>query len=288
MKSMKRNYNKVVITLFLNIIIFFPFFVKAEVNYQLLGLGDSITTGYGITDFNNIYINIFKNYLEEYYQSIIILNNEANNGLTSTQLLNKIKNDIDLKNKIKKADIIVMSIGGNDYLSEIIYYQNPEIFIDIGNQLLANLKDIYNNIFSLNESVILIVIPLYNPYLSLLKNNQELIEMYDKTKKEMIEQINQYRVINNKQIYTSDTLSKEIESSNNLNYGIDPHPNINGHKLIAEECIKIFNEKIVTNNNSNQNKIITFIIKNKYYFIVIGIIFLAYLFKKGYNKARKW
>ena len=40
-----------------------------------------------------------------------------------------------------------MSIGGNDYLSEIIYYQNPEIFIDIGNQLLANLKDIYNNIF---------------------------------------------------------------------------------------------------------------------------------------------
>ena len=76
--------------------------MKAEVNYQLLGLGDSITTGYGITDFNNIYINIFKNYLEEYYQSIIILNNEANNGLTSTQLLNKIKNDIDLKIKLRR------------------------------------------------------------------------------------------------------------------------------------------------------------------------------------------
>lgn len=272
------------ILLFLTFFLFI-FEVKAEPNYYLLGLGDSITTGYGLNNSNDSYINLFKDYLTHYHSNITF-NNEAINGLTSKQLLNNIKNNINLQNKIKSADIIVMSIGGNDYLQKIIYNQNPEIYINVGEQLLINLKNIYDSIFYLNDNVILIVIPLYNPYLSLLKNNQELLKIYNQTKKDFIKQINDYQTTYNKKIYTSDTLSQKIEIDNNLNPGIDPHPNLNGHKLIAEECIKIFNDNIF-NNIKKEEKSINFFIKYKNYFIVIGVIIIAYLLKNSYNKAKK-
>ena len=46
------------------------------------------------------YINLFKDYLTHYHSNITF-NNEAINGLTSKQLLNNIKNNINLQNKIK-------------------------------------------------------------------------------------------------------------------------------------------------------------------------------------------
>lgn len=278
---------KKIIKFILCLLLLIPISTKATESYNLLGLGDSITTGYGISDSKNIYINILKDYLMEYYPNIT-LNNEAINGLTSKQMLNNIQNDKSLQDKIEYANMIVMSIGGNDYLQEIIYHQNPETFIKIGNQLLDNLESIYDSIFNLNKSVNLIVIPLYNPYLVLLKNNQELLKTYNKTQTDVINQINKYQVTYNKKIYTSDTLSRKIERGNNLNQGIDPHPNLSGHKLIAEECIKIYNEKIMVVDVLKEEKLVTnFFIKYKNYFIIIGFIILAYMLKKGYNKARR-
>jgi lysophospholipase L1-like esterase len=268
--------------------------VKAVDNYNFLGLGDSVTSGFGISD-NKDYISIVNEYLKDnIINKTVILDNKAVNGLTSKGLLNTIKNNDNIKGQIKQSDLIILSIGGNDYLSELITsigsLENEQKFVNIGNDLLMNTKDIYDNIFSLNKDVVLIVIPLYNPYVLLLQNNHNLIDIYNKTKEDFVNQVNEYRNNSNRNIYIPVNLIKELESTNNLNTGIDPHPNANGHKLIAEECIKILNDKIVRINNIEEDNIekdVNFIFKYRYYLIIVVVIIIAIIAKRRYNLKRK-
>lgn len=267
--------------------------VSAKENYQFLGLGDSITTGYGISNVNNTYVEIINNYLQDNFEDKnIFVNNEAINGLTSQGLLDNIEKDISLQEKIKSADLISLSIGGNDYLTELIsnfglLNTNNTKFIELGSNLIANYKSIYDNIFKLNNEVLLIVIPLYNPYILLLKGNNELIEIFNNTKAEAVEQLYNYKHDSNKRIYTSSTLGDILEHNENLNTGIDPHPNINGHNLIAQECIKILKTEYDSLNIGNTNKETDFIFKYKYYLIILALAFIVFMIERRYNNKRK-
>lgn len=257
--------------------------VNAKENYYFLALGDSITTGYGVDD---SYVEIVNAYLNEKYpDNNIILNNRAINGLTSAQLLNQIKTNIEVKEKIQKANLIVLSIGGNDYLQELIkdisnLDGKNDIFINIGNNLIENTKLIYNNIYNLNNDVIIIVIPLYNPYILLLKENKDLIDIFNETKLEFINEVNIFKNQYNKDIYSLPNLSKKIEVGNNLNPGIDPHPNSNGHKLIGNECINLLDDILI--NTKEEEK--SFFQKYNAYIILVGLIIIAFLLEKSYNK----
>ena len=289
---------KLIIRFILCFLLFGNIHVYAKQSYQFLGLGDSITTGYGISDIHNTYVNLVYNHLvDKLVDKNIFLNNEAIDGLTSTQLLDNVKRNNDLRAKIYNADLIILSIGGNDYLSELTLNigsldGQKQNFIGIGSRLIDNLKNIYNNIFDLNSDALVLVVPLYNPYILILNNNADLLEVYNQTKDDVINQIDNYRVSAAKKIYTSNTLGNILENSENLNKGIDPHPNIIGHKLIAQECIRIFNDEydnlnIVDIKNDIAGNKDNFISKYKYYLITLGLIVLVFITERRYNNSRK-
>lgn len=115
---------------------------------SILVLGDSISSGYGLEgypdDKDNIrnYSNLIRDELKP-----DTFNNLAINGQTSIELLKKVKNG-EYDDNIKDADLILITIGGNDILFKLLD-SIKEMFKDVdGNyQLAITDKNAFNNIF---------------------------------------------------------------------------------------------------------------------------------------------
>jgi len=85
--------------------------IHADNTATILFLDDSIAYGYGLADGEKTYCEI----IQDYYGSKVATENLAVNGYTTNDLIDLINND-EYADKIKKADVICVSIGGNDIL----------------------------------------------------------------------------------------------------------------------------------------------------------------------------
>ena len=105
--TIRKRAAAVILLLFMNFNIFGARADTKKLNY--LALGDSITSGYGLSDIGASFTEIIAN------EKNMQLKNIAVDGYTSEDLLNLIalnKHEDDIKN----ADLITISIGGNDLL----------------------------------------------------------------------------------------------------------------------------------------------------------------------------
>ena len=76
----------------------------------VLVLGDSISTGYGLSDASNSYANL----VADYYGAECI--NKAQDGLKAEELKVSLENG-DYDTELSKADYVLVTIGGNDVLA---------------------------------------------------------------------------------------------------------------------------------------------------------------------------
>lgn len=128
---------------------------------NLLIFGDSISTGYGLEDYNyeNIsqadYINTTNSYgyiIAQKYNLTDTYNNFAHDGDNSLDLLNKLKTQ-KYDDYIRNADYIVVSIGGNDLID--YFYTVIEKSLNIQGELnLESLKQINFKDIKTYENVI--------------------------------------------------------------------------------------------------------------------------------------
>lgn len=126
-----------------------------KLNYVVLG--DSIALGFGV--YNNdeaCYGRIVANTNGYNYS------NYAINGWRTMDLKEQIKQE-NIKNDIINADIISLSIGGNDYLQQNL----PVLFIDVVSKEYQYIDDI-EKIFRDNFAEIMATIREYNPDATIL------------------------------------------------------------------------------------------------------------------------
>ena len=261
----------------------FPMLIQADDSYFYLALGDSITKGYGIDDIEDTYTVQVKNHLEELLGVSVQLDNQAINGITSQTFYEHIQKEVILE-KIKKADFITISIGSNDFLNELIhdipsYYfgtTNLENFQKISDHLYDYMEKIYDVIESVNPNVIVVILPLYNPYKSLLssKVNEAFLDLQNR----YIEQIQK----RNFSIYVLDTLTSKLEVSDYLNLDIgsgnlDPHPNVEGNRLIAQSVNQVLDRIYSKSDNVFSIVSIVFVLG---FFIFISFYFLIRKYQK--------
>lgn len=229
---------------------------------KLVGMGDSITTGYGVEK-DKSYFHLLCQKLSK--SETISCDNLAQNGLTSEGLLKQLDDESIIK-KVKEADTIVFSIGGNDFLQELIsnlfLYLNKTSnftsFNQVKNNLLNNLETICKTIKKENPSVQLLIIPLYNPYYELLISNEALTTKFKEVQLEYLNTAKKYGKI-------SKNVDQIIQDKKYLNASlgnVDPHPNVEGHKLIARAVIETLDEELTTDKKSH------------YWYIGIFAIFL--------------
>ena len=272
--------------------------VKVPTPQCMLVLGDSISTGCGLTNYkqgNNYNTNSYANLLAKKYKLSQNSDyyNYAIDGQTSLELYSRIKSG-NYDNDIKKSDLILISIGGNDLLSALLQFIQSTIGTDLTNSekeidfdftdpnILENLnkmvKTISNNITKLKGNLIgitdkiheinpnteVVFQTVYNPVDGLKIRIPSLLTDVFVSR---IEEVNRIININSKSddnsqrysvadVYTS-FLGKSSELTNIDQ--IDIHPNSKGHEKIRDcidsiVCEKTFYANVTVNEDIPKKK----------------------------------
>jgi lysophospholipase L1-like esterase len=138
--------------------------VTEKSNMKVVALGDSLTRGFGDTSGKG-YVGDVIDQLRSHAKSSVSLSNLAINGQTSKQLFKQIEQKEVLR-QVEKADVILLTIGGNDLnqqgrmLNELTSSHVQKIFTPYKN----NLVDILKQIRAVNAHAPLYFIGLYDPY----------------------------------------------------------------------------------------------------------------------------
>ncbi|SES14970.1 GDSL-type esterase/lipase family protein [Salisediminibacterium halotolerans] len=131
---------------------------------QLLGLGDSLTSGMGSSDGEG-----YLRYVEESFPDDndleLSVTNAAVDGHRTEDVLHDIE-QADLNGQVRTADVIVMTIGGNDLFQggQSLLNDDPELNEDALDEFLLQLDDLYDELTELSPEARVYHIGIYNPF----------------------------------------------------------------------------------------------------------------------------
>lgn len=126
---------------------------------NILVLGDSISTGYGLEGYNekddskNYATKSYANQLRDKYNLLEGYKNFAVDGYTSSDLLSTLKSN-EYDNYIQKSEYVIISIGGNDIIEYIYKCIGEAVGLEDGYTISDVFKidlskpDIYKNVLS--------------------------------------------------------------------------------------------------------------------------------------------
>lgn len=255
---------------------------------SLVVLGDSIATGYGLPGYvagdNTSAKDSFGNKLGAQSKDYA---NFAVDGRTTAELLTAL-DGAEISAKIKKADNVVVSIGGNDYLvplatalMEAVYkdeelmglfasgsepteadvkrlteklepvMQNAVNSVDL-NKTYNNLNGIFGKIRQLNPDCEIVTLTVYNPF----EGNTNMA-FFDKTSETVLAKLNTkiYAAagINNVKVVDAYTLFKGKPTEYTNIATMDVHPNKSGHALIYSKISALLSGAAGDNTQNNPN-----------------------------------
>lgn len=199
-------------------------------SYQYTAIGDSLTTGFGALPGNG-FVPVYRRMAETRLQTPIGLYNLGVNGLTTEGLEQRLKRDYNYRMAVSEAELITLSIGGNDLIKAAKSAANrPGRLSPLLEQALReckhNLADIMGTLFQLKAGVskpyIIRIVGLYNPY-------PQLIEATD-----WVRQFNQYASGYSSPICRFAPIYNEFAGNERGLLSLDHlHPNGKGYRVIA-------------------------------------------------------
>lgn len=235
---------------------------QAENRMEILrisAVGDSLTEGIGDTTHTGGYVPLLQTDLSERYPiDVVQADNHGKSGDRSDQILKRIKKNEEMQESIKKADVILLTVGGNDLMkviqTKIFDKLSLKTFTKPRVKYQKQLEELYDEIRSLNPTAPIYQLGIYNPFyknFSEIEEMQEIVDYWNEGSKEFVEgQKNAYFVPINDEIYnglpdievTKDSGSKDKKGTsqssqdliNNLISEEDSfHPNNLGYQIIA-------------------------------------------------------
>lgn len=198
---------------------------------QITAIGDSLTVGVGDSKENGGYLSLLQSFLEEHkFVKEASITNLGVIGYQEEQLISQLQ-DNDVQNSIKKSDMIIITIGGNDVFH--VFKENYrelklEHFEKAEEIHRRNLESILKSITSLNPKAIILLIGIYNPFSKFI-NIMEIDEIVDSWNTASEEVISSYQ-----QAYFISIADIFSDTEDHLIYEDYFHPNNKGYELIAE------------------------------------------------------
>lgn len=227
--------------------------VAVKNNIRFVAIGDSLTEGVGDETASGGYVPLVASTLEEAFSiNSIEIENYGVAGDRSTQILKRINEQQEIQDDIASAEIISVTVGGNDLMKVIqnnILGLSVEKFEKPGEKYQANLTKLLTTIRQLNSTAPIYVLGIYNPYYIYfpeITEMQTIIDQWNTRTQAVVEQEERmYFVPINDLIYQgiiSDEEASEVPDADTLNElrnnaiyeGDNFHPNYNGYQLIAK------------------------------------------------------
>ncbi|MCU4930371.1 SGNH/GDSL hydrolase family protein [Bacillus cereus] len=199
---------------------------------QIVSLGDSLTRGVG--DKEGIgYIGRMKEDLQKDYKQKIALTNLAVSGAKMPDLLKQIESN-GAQYSIKQADVIVLTIGGNDLFPgwESLGKIDLETYRPDTETFQNEAKKIIEEIRKLNTDSPIFWLGLYNPFEDVedLKGSSNIVVDWNASLEKL--------ALNDKNVYITPTFDLFQNRGKDLLYSDHFHPNEVGYTYMAERLVQ--------------------------------------------------
>lgn len=199
---------------------------------QIVSLGDSLTRGVG--DKEGIgYIGRMKEDLQKDYKQKVALTNLAVSGAKMPDLLKQIESN-GAQYSIKQADVIVLTIGGNDLFPgwESLGKIDLETYRPDTETFQNEAKKIIEEIRKLNTDSPIFWLGLYNPFEDVedLKGSSNIVVDWNASLEKL--------AINNKNVYITPTFDLFQNRGKDLLYSDHFHPNEVGYTYMADRLVQ--------------------------------------------------
>lgn len=223
-------------------------------------LGDSLTEGVGDATGQGGFVPLFAKEIENSTGGSVSSQNFGKAGDTSTQIYNRMMKSKKITDGLKKANIITITIGGNDVLKVIrdnvtkLSSMTEKDFVKPEELYQARVKKLLDKIRENNPQAQIYVLGIYNPfYLNFpdLTVMQNVIDSWNTATAGVVSQEkNTYFIPINNLLYkgSGDQQAVEADSStsavaNNLLYTEDHfHPNNIGYQIMADAVFASYKE----------------------------------------------
>lgn len=199
---------------------------------QIVSLGDSLTRGVG--DKEGIgYVGRMKEDLQKDYKQKIALTNLAVSGAKMPDLLKQIESN-GAQYSIKQADVIVLTIGGNDLFPgwESLGKIDLDTYRPDTGTFQNEAKKIIEEIRKLNTDSPIFWLGLYNPFEDVedLKGSSNIVVDWNASLEKL--------ALNDKNVYITPTFDLFQNRGKDLLYSDHFHPNEVGYTYMAERLVQ--------------------------------------------------
>ncbi|SIR68772.1 Lysophospholipase L1 [Bacillus cereus] len=199
---------------------------------QIVSLGDSLTRGVG--DKEGIgYIGRIKEDLQKDYKQKIALTNLAVSGAKMPDLLKQMESS-GAQYSIKQADVIVLTIGGNDLFPgwESLGKIDLETYRPDTETFQNEAKKIIGEIRKLNTDSPIFWLGLYNPFEDVedLKGSSNIVVDWNASLEKL--------ALNDKHVYITPTFDLFQNRGKDLLYSDHFHPNEVGYTYMADRLVQ--------------------------------------------------
>ncbi len=212
---------------------------SAKPELYITSLGDSLTKGTGDSTGDGYVARVIKGLSEQLDKPVYLVNNLAINGLRADQLVDRL-NETGYKNSVGKADIVMMTIGGND-LFQIA--QSGGSMAEGGDLSLEQLKArqseaepgleaVFSKVRELNPTARIIYVGLYNAFYDLpeMRSGSEIVAKWNNYAHRLAEADGNATVVPTYDLFEFNL--KLYLSSDHF------HPNALGYARISERIVQ--------------------------------------------------
>ncbi|MGF9889898.1 SGNH/GDSL hydrolase family protein [Priestia megaterium] len=214
---------------------FFP------VDLDIVAIGDSLTEGVGDESKKGGYVPYLTKYLSKQNEvQNVRTENLGKRGNRTDQLLARL-NQPGVAAEVSRADIVFLTIGGNDVMKVVRdYFYNISIktFESQQSKYEKRLNDVFSRIRKLNPNAHIYLIGFYNPFFKSLSDVKEInvvINEWNAASEKIASQYDNVSYVKIDDIF--------YDSDVNLLGKDEFHPNKKGYKLMAERISKSMEEE---------------------------------------------
>lgn len=168
--------------------------LKEVIHY--VAIGDSLTEGIGDTTDLGGFVPIAAQAISDQFQlNGIEVDNFGKSGDRSDQILKRIKKNAEIQDALETADIISITVGGNDLMKALKVDMLNNVTVDMFNKPMKTyqkqLQNIFNEIRTYNQTAPIYVLGIYNPfylYFPEITEMQTIVDNWNDATEEIVDQ----------------------------------------------------------------------------------------------------